>query len=83
MRPELKVWFPVFRVTTYLLAVYLNIKDITIDQILILQEDIGLIGSGHNCIVSCLEFIYDNRIFHTHSILHDSYGRIFQSHNVC
>ena len=66
----------------YLLAVYLNIKDITIDQILIVQEDIGLIGPGHNCLVSCLEFLCGNRICHTHSILHDSYGRIFQSHDV-
>ena len=67
----------------YLLAVYLNIKDITVDEILILQEDIGLIGPGsHNCLVSCLEFLCSNRICHTHSILHDSYGRIFQSYNI-
>ena len=67
----------------YLLAVYLDIKYITIDQILVLQdEDIGLIGPGHNCLVSCLEFLYGNRIYRTHLILHDAYGRIFQSHNV-
>ena len=65
----------------YLLEVYLNIKDISVDQILILQEDIGLIGPGsHNCLVSCLEFLCNNRICHTHSILHDSYGRIYNSH---
>ena len=66
----------------YLMAVYLDIKDITIDQILILQEDIGLIGPGHNCLVSCLKFICGNRVCHTHSILHDTYGRIFLSHNI-
>ena len=68
----------------YLLSVYLNIKDITVDQILILQNDnIGLIGPGgrENCLVSWLEFICGNRICHTHSILHDSYGRIYQSYS--
>ena len=66
----------------YLLAVYLDIKNITIDQILIENEyDLGLIGPGHNCITSFCEKVCPNRICHTHSILHDTYGRIFSKYN--
>ena len=66
----------------YLLAVYLDIKNITIEQILIENEyDIGLIGPGHGCLTSFCEKICPNRICHLHSILHDTYGRIYTKYN--
>ena len=66
----------------YLLAVYLDIKNITIEQILINNDyDIGLIGPGHNCLTSLCESICPNRICHLHSILHDTYGRIYNRYN--
>ena len=66
----------------YLLAVYLDIKNITIEQILIENEyDIGLIGPGHSCLSKTLEMIFPNRICHLHSILHDTYGRIYTKYN--
>ena len=66
----------------YLLAVYLDIKNITIDQILIVNEyDIGLIGPSHGCITSICERLCPNRICHLHSILHDCYGRIYLKYN--
>ena len=66
----------------YLLAVYLDIKNITIDQILIENDyDIGLIGPGHSCLTSICEKICNNRICHLHSILHDTYGRIYLKYN--
>ena len=62
----------------YLLCVYLGIKNVTIEQILIENEyDIGLIGPGHTCLTSICEKICPNRVCHLHSILHDVYGRIF------
>ena len=62
----------------YLLAVYLNIKNVTIEHILIENDyDIGLIGPGHSCVTGIFEFVCPNRICHLHSILHDVYGRIF------
>ena len=67
----------------YLLCVYLNIKDITIDEILIQNEyDIGLISPGHSCIVTFCEKIFGNRTFHLHSILHDCYGKLFLQYSV-
>ena len=67
----------------YLLTVYLDIKNVRIEQILIENDyDIGLIGPGHSCLTSFCEKICPNRICHTHSILHDAYDRIFQSHNI-
>ena len=67
----------------YLLHFYLNIKDVTIDQILIENKyDIGLIGPGHNCLVSLCEQICGNRICHLHSILHDIYGRLFLTYKI-
>ena len=66
----------------YLLAVYLDIKNITIDQILIENDyDLGLIGPGHSCLTSICERICPNRICHLHSILHDCYGRIYTKYN--
>ena len=62
----------------YLLAVYLDIKNVTIEQILIENEyDIGLIGPSHGCLTSICEQICPNRLCHLHSILHDVYGRIY------
>ena len=46
----------------YLLALYLNITDISVDQIITLNEDMELIESGDNCLVSCLEFVCGNRV---------------------
>ena len=67
----------------YLLAVYLNIKNITLDQIVIEHEyDIGLIGPGHSCLTSICEKICPNRVCHLHSILHDVYGRLYLTYNV-
>ena len=66
----------------YLLAVYLNIKNVTIDQILIENEyDIRLIKPGHYCLVSLCEKICSNRICHLHSTLHDTYSRLFLKYN--
>ena len=66
----------------YLLAVYLNIKDITIEQILIENDyDLGLIGPGHSCLTSICENLCPNRVCHMHSILHDVYGRIYLTYN--
>ena len=66
----------------YLLAVYLDIKNVTIEQILIENDyDIGLIGPGHSCLTSICEKICPNRVCHLHSILHDVYGRIFLKYN--
>ena len=62
----------------YLLAAYLNIKNVTIEQILIENDyDIGLIGPSHGCVTSICEKICPNRVCHLHSILHDCYGRIY------
>ena len=67
----------------YLLAVYLDIKNITIEQILTVNEyDIGLIGPGHGCLTSFCEKIFPNTICHLHSILHDCYGRIYTKYNI-
>ena len=67
----------------YLLNVYMNIQNVTIHQILIDNDyDLGLIGSLHGCIVSICEKICGNRICHLHSILHDTYGRIFLLYGV-
>ena len=66
----------------YLLAVYLDIKNVTIDQIITENEsDIGLIGPGHGCLTSICEKLCPNRVCHLHSILHDVYGRIFLKYN--
>ena len=66
----------------YLLATYLHIKNVTIEQILIENDyDIGLIGPGHSCLTSICEKICPNRVCHLHSILHDVYGRIFLKYN--
>ena len=66
----------------YLLAVYLDIKNITIHQILIENDyDLGLIGPGHTCLTTVCEKICNNRLCHLHSILHDSYGRIYLKYN--
>ena len=67
----------------YLLAVYLNIKNVSIEHILIENDyDIGLIGPGHSCITSICEKICPNRVCHLHSILHDVYGRLYLRYNV-
>ena len=77
----------------YLLAVYLDIKNVTIEQILIENDyDIGLIGPGHSCLTSLCETLFSNHICnttchffnstcHLHSILHDCYGRLFLKYN--
>ena len=65
----------------YLLAVYLGIKNVTIEQILIEQDNnIGLIGPGHGCLTSLCEKLCPNRFCHLHSILHDCYGRILKKY---
>ena len=67
----------------YLIAYYLNIKSITLEQIMIQNDyDIGLIGPGHSCLTSVCEKICPNRVCHLHSILHDVYGRIYLNYNV-
>ena len=67
----------------YLLAVYLNIKNITVNQIMIENEyDIGLIGPGHTCLTSICEKLCPNRVCHLHSICHDVYGRILLTYGV-
>ena len=67
----------------YLLAVYLDIKNITLDQVLTNNEyDIGLIGPGHSCLTSICEKICPNRVCHLHSILHYVYGRLFHTYKV-
>ena len=67
----------------YLLAVYLNVKDVTLHEVLIENEyDIGLIGPGHSCLTSLCEKIGPNHLCHLHSILHNCYGRLLLYHNV-
>ena len=67
----------------YLLAVYLNIKNITVNQIMIENEyDIGLIGPGHTCLTSICEKLCPNRVCHLHSICLDVYGRILLTYGV-
>ena len=56
----------------YLLNLYVDIKNITIDEFLKENEyDIGLIGPSHNCIVTICEEICSSKTFHLHNILHD------------
>ena len=67
----------------YVLAVYLNIKNVSIEQILIENDyEVGLIGPGHSCLTSMCEKICPYRVCHLHSILHDVYGRINLRYNV-
>ena len=66
----------------YLLCVYLNIKNVTIEQIMIQNDyDIGLIGPGRSCRTSICEKICPNRVCHLHSILHDCYGWLYLYYN--
>ena len=67
----------------YLLAVYFNIKNVSINQILIENDyDLGLIGPSHGCITKICEKLCNNCVCHLHSILHDVYGRLFLRYNV-
>ena len=64
---------------------YLNNFDerISIDKILELNDnEIGLIGPGNGCLTWILERIFhQSDILHSHSILHDAFGRFYVHHS--
>ena len=65
---------------------YLNNFDemISIDKILELNDnEIGLIGPGNGCLTWILERIFhQSDILHSHSILHDAFGRFYVHHSL-
>ena len=67
---------------------YLHLKNfqkcISIDDILKLNNnEIGLIGPGNGCLTHFLERIFNkSEILHSHSILHDSFGRFYAYHSL-
>ena len=65
---------------------YLNNFDIliSIDDILELNNnEIGLIGPGNGCLTQFLERIFNQSdILHSHSILHDAFGRFYAHHQL-
>ena len=65
---------------------YLNNFDemISIDKMLELNDnEIGLIGPGNGCLTWVLEKIFNNSyILHSHSILHDAFGRFYAHHSL-
>ena len=65
---------------------YLNHYDtmLSIDDILELNDnEIGLIGPGNGCLTHFLERILgQSDILHSHSILHDAFGRFYAHHSL-
>ena len=65
---------------------YLNNFDIhiSIDDVLELNNNqIGLIGPGNGCLTYFLEIIFNQSdILHSHSILHDAFGRFYNHHQL-
>ena len=65
---------------------YLNHYDImlSIDDVLELNNnEIGLIGPGNGCLTHILERIFNRSdILHSHSILHDAFGRFYAHHSL-
>ena len=59
-------------------------KYLTIDKILELNNnEIGLIGPGNGCLTQFLERILgQSAVLHSHSILHDAYGRFYTHHSL-
>ena len=57
---------------------------ISIDEILELNNnEIGLIGPGNGCLTWFLERIFhQSDILHSHSILHDAFGRFYTHHSL-
>ena len=57
---------------------------ITIDDVLELNNnEIGLIGPGNGCITWLFERTFGQfDILHSHSILHDAYGRFYAHHSL-
>ena len=64
---------------------YLNHYDeiLSTDEILKLNNnEIGLIGPGNGCLTHILERIFNQSdILHSHSILHDAFGRFYTHHS--
>ena len=66
---------------------YLHITNfdtyISIDDVLELNDnEIGLIGPGNGCLTWFLERIFNqSHILHSHSILHDAFGRFYAHHS--
>ena len=64
---------------------YLNNFDemISIDDVLKLNDnEIGLIGPGNGCLTWFLERVFNQSdIIHSHSILHDAFGRFYVHHS--
>ena len=65
---------------------YLNNFDtlISIDRVLELNNnEIDLIGPGNGCLTHFLERIFNwSDILHSHSILHDAFGRFYSHHQL-
>ena len=67
---------------------YLHLKNfntcISIDDVLELNNnEIGLIGPGNGCLTHILERIFNgSNILHSHSILHDAYGRFYDHYSL-
>ena len=57
---------------------------ISIDDVLKLNDnEIGLIGPGNGCLTWFLEKIFNQSdILHSHSILHDAFGRFYTHHSL-
>ena len=57
---------------------------LSIDRVLELNDnEIGLIGPGNGCLTQLLERIfYQSDILHSHSILHDAFGRFYDHHQL-
>ena len=57
---------------------------ISIDDVLELNDnEIGLIGPGNGCLTHFLEKIFNqSHILHSHSILHDAFGRFYAHHSL-
>ena len=66
----------------YLYLKHLN-KHISVDDVLELNNnEIGLIGPGNGCSTHILEIIFNgSNILHSHSILHDAYGRFYDHYS--
>ena len=67
---------------------YLHLRNfktyISIDDVLKLNDnEIGLIGPGNGCLTWFLEKIFNQSdILHSHSILHDAFGRFYTHHSL-
>ena len=67
---------------------YLHLKNFasskSINDILeINDKEIGLIGPGNGCLTHFLERIFNQSdILHSHSILHDAFGRFYNHHQL-